>query len=117
MISSTAFNRARILQSFSQPGIMSIKQVDKNIFSLKRKVFSNFHLRCFSKNTFLSAPKKEEKGDIWTNEKVNAYVGHSFPDFIDFWNRKVYRQFGYGELELFGRFLRCNVLDLKTEIY
>lgn len=39
---------------------------------------------------------KKRGADIWTKERVNAYVGHSFPDFIEGWNRKVYRKVGYG---------------------
>ena len=39
---------------------------------------------------------KTEKKDTWSPKKVNAYVGHSFPDFIEGWNRDVYRKVGYG---------------------
>jgi hypothetical protein len=38
----------------------------------------------------------EKDGDTWSKAKVNAYVGHSFPDFIEGWNRTLYRKVGYG---------------------
>lgn len=47
--------------------------------------------RCFSSGD----PKAGDK-DIWTSERVSSYVGHTFPDFIEGWNRKVYRKVGYG---------------------
>jgi|AntRauTorckE5430_2_1112549.scaffolds.fasta_scaffold34222_2 glutamate synthase domain-containing protein 2 len=42
-----------------------------------------------------SSSLPEKNTDIWSKERVNAYVGHSFPDFIEGWNRKVYRKVGY----------------------
>jgi len=35
-------------------------------------------------------------GDHWNQDRVVAYVGHSFPDFIEHWNRKLFRRVGYG---------------------
>lgn len=50
-----------------------------------------------------SQKSNEDEGDknnnddlIWSHKKVNAYVSHTFPDFIEFWNRKTYRKVGYG---------------------
>jgi len=55
-------------------------------------------LLCFGSTRSLSSSSgcKEKRKDIWTNERVNAYVGHTFPDFIEDWNRQVYRKVGYG---------------------
>jgi Glutamate synthase domain 2 len=50
-------------------------------------------IRCLSSND----PKDGgDKDDIWTNARVSSYVGHTFPDFIEGWNRRVYRKVGYG---------------------
>jgi len=59
-------------------------------------------LRCVT-SSCKSTPKKSKKADIWTSEKVNAYVGHTFPDFIEGWNRQVYRKVGYGRLQVIAR--------------
>lgn len=37
-----------------------------------------------------------DKNDHWNKERVNAFVGHSFPDFIEGWNRESFKKFGYG---------------------
>jgi hypothetical protein len=37
-----------------------------------------------------------DKNDHWNKERVNAFVGHSFPDFIEGWNRDVFKRVGYG---------------------
>jgi hypothetical protein len=34
--------------------------------------------------------------DNYTSEKVNAMVGHNFPDFIEKWNRSNYKLVGNG---------------------
>ena len=34
--------------------------------------------------------------DHWDSSRVDAWVGHSFPDFIEFWNRDTFRTVGYG---------------------
>ena len=34
--------------------------------------------------------------DIWNKTRVNAFVGHNFPDFIEGWNRDTFKQVGYG---------------------
>jgi hypothetical protein len=34
--------------------------------------------------------------DIWNKKRVNAFVGHNFPDFIEGWNRDTFKQVGYG---------------------
>jgi len=38
---------------------------------------------------------------------VNAHVSHSFPDFIEGWNRKVYRKVGYGMLQVVVLFVKA----------
>jgi hypothetical protein len=35
------------------------------------------------------------KNDV-SNEKVSAMVGHNFPDFIEWWNRKSFKLVGNG---------------------
>jgi hypothetical protein len=35
-------------------------------------------------------------GDFWDKNKVNAFVGHNFPDFIERWTRDTFRKVGYG---------------------
>lgn len=34
--------------------------------------------------------------DLWSKDRINAAVGHSFPDFIEFWDREAFRKVGYG---------------------
>lgn len=34
--------------------------------------------------------------DHWDKKKVNAFVGHNFPDFIEGWNRDRFKTVGYG---------------------
>ena len=67
---------------------------------------STSHNRNFSSNSSNNQPNNgvhKKKGDtidnddsIWSSDKVNAYVGHSFPDFIEFWSRSAYRKVGIG---------------------
>lgn len=38
----------------------------------------------------------EKADDIWNKKKVNAFVGHNFPDFIEGWNRDTFKRVGYG---------------------
>lgn len=47
--------------------------------------------RCMA--TTSGDPKKDP---LWDSSRVNAWVGHSFPDFIEFWNRSAFRKVGYG---------------------
>jgi len=44
----------------------------------------------------LTTKKKKNIKDSWTTERVNGYVGHTFPDFIEFWNRNTFHRVGYG---------------------
>lgn len=34
--------------------------------------------------------------DLWSKDRVTAAVSHSFPDFIEFWDRNSFRKVGYG---------------------
>ena len=34
--------------------------------------------------------------DHWSPHRVSSFVGHSFPDFIEKWNRDNFRRVGYG---------------------
>ena len=58
----------------------------------------------FFSSSSVNSSKKEQEDDIWTKERVNSYVGHTFPDFIEGWNRKVYRKVGYGTCTI----ISCN---------
>jgi len=52
-------------------------------------------LSFFSSDTKTNSKKLNET-DTWTSKRVSAYVGHTFPDFIEGWNRTVYKRVGYG---------------------
>jgi hypothetical protein len=38
----------------------------------------------------------ETDNDLYSKERVTSMVGHSFPDFIEHWNRMNFRRVGYG---------------------
>lgn len=40
--------------------------------------------------------------DLWDKKRVNGFVGHSFPDFLEFWNRDTFRSLGYGMAGMTG---------------
>ena len=48
-------------------------------------------LRHFTSSSSKLSKKKEKEDDIW----MNSFVGHTFPDFIEGWNRQLYRKVGY----------------------
>ncbi len=76
------FNTKNIIQNkspISQPA-----KSDKCFYTTTSKVQQN------------DVKHHEGKDNVWSKNKVNAYVGHTFPDFIEFWNRKTYRNVGYG---------------------
>jgi hypothetical protein len=37
-----------------------------------------------------------EDGDSYRKDRINSNISHSFPDFIEQWNRDTFRRFGYG---------------------
>jgi glutamate synthase domain-containing protein 2 len=45
---------------------------------------------------FSSYSNRTSNGDLWDKNRVNAFVGHNFPDFLEHWNRKTFRKVGYG---------------------
>ena len=51
-------------------------------------------VRCFA--SLPPEGKDNNDDDLWSSSKVNAFVGHSFPDFIEGWNRDVFRKVGFG---------------------
>lgn len=57
---------------------------------------SNSRPNAINNNTHKEGETPNNDDSIWSSEKVNAYVGHSFPDFIEFWNRSTYRKIGIG---------------------
>ena len=38
----------------------------------------------------------DNKDDVYSHDRINAMVGHNFPDFIEHWNRDTFRKVGYG---------------------
>jgi len=54
--------------------------------------------RTFSSGPPCAKNKKTEDDDddLYSRERVNSCVGHSFPDFIEWWNRDNFRKVGYG---------------------
>ena len=40
--------------------------------------------------------KKDANDDVYANDRINAMIGHNFPDFIEHWDRTVFRKVGYG---------------------
>lgn len=52
--------------------------------------------RCerFTALRYMSTGSDEVNKDNYSNEKVNAMVGHNFPDFIEKWNRSNYKLVG-----------------------
>jgi hypothetical protein len=53
-------------------------------------------LRRHSYMSQIAVRATHDKNDHWNKERVNAFVGHSFPDFIEGWNRESFKKFGYG---------------------
>jgi hypothetical protein len=51
---------------------------------------------CVVQLRFMSARSAETDRDKYSNEKVNAMVGHNFPDFIEKWNRSTFKVVGNG---------------------
>lgn len=42
-------------------------------------------------------PDMDDDGDsLYNKNRINAMVGHNFPDFIEAWNRATFRKVGYG---------------------
>jgi glutamate synthase domain-containing protein 2 len=44
----------------------------------------------------------EDKNDIYRSDKVQAAVAHNFPDFIEHWDRGLFRRVGYGLIAVSG---------------
>ncbi len=57
-----------------------------------------------ARRTLVSSPKESDskKEDLYDHTKVTAMVGHNFPDFIEKWNRHVFRKVGYAFIGLTG---------------
>ena len=45
---------------------------------------------------YMSTDPNETNKDNYSSEKVNAMVGHNFPDFIEKWNRSNFKLVGNG---------------------
>lgn len=66
---------------------------------MQASTLKKFSRNCQRSKRFIRAFATEQRPtdkDHWKTDRVNAYVGHSFPDFIEGWNRTVYRKVGYG---------------------
>ncbi len=64
-------------------------------FSEVQPVAMGQHVALFSTT---SKPKRAFKfdKDHWSPHRVSSFVGHSFPDFIEKWNRDTFKLVGYG---------------------
>lgn len=40
--------------------------------------------------------KDHHHDDLWDRERINAFVGHTFPDFVEGWNRDTFKTVGRG---------------------
>ena len=49
-----------------------------------------------------TSKKSSPEDDRYNHQKVSAFQGHSFPDFIEKWNRNTFRKVGYGLVGLTG---------------
>jgi hypothetical protein len=38
----------------------------------------------------------DDSDPLYSKKRVNAMLGHNFPDFIEWWNRDNFRRVGYG---------------------
>lgn len=72
--------------------IQRYPRLSKKLTSANRGEGS-FQVRCFAS---LPQEDKKEDNDLWSQSRVAAFVGHSFPDFIEVWDRDVFRKVGYG---------------------
>jgi hypothetical protein len=60
-------------------------------------VWKSFHPKPWkSVVRFLATDDQNEKNDLYSSTVVSSMVGHSFPDFIEWWNRDAFRKIGYG---------------------
>lgn len=57
-----------------------------------------------ARRTLVSSPKESDskREDLYDHTKVTAMVGHNFPDFVEKWNRHVFRKVGYAFIGLTG---------------
>lgn len=74
-------------------------------FSTRQRLLQSSLLSLSSKTELLEkihgisirhGSSQSSNGDFYDKEKVNAYVGHAFPDFIEGWTRETFRKVGYG---------------------
>lgn len=52
-----------------------------------------------ARRTMASGKNSADEGDsgsLYNKDRINAMVGHNFPDFIEWWNRDTFRTVGYG---------------------
>jgi hypothetical protein len=68
--------------------MIRLRYLGKPYYRVNRLIF-----RSFGTGT---DEKKARKDSLWTTDRVNGYIGHSFPDFIEFWNRTNFYRVGYG---------------------
>jgi hypothetical protein len=50
-----------------------------------------------ARRTMITGKNEVDSGDpLYSKDRVNAMVGHNFPDYIEWWNRDNFRRVGYG---------------------
>lgn len=50
-----------------------------------------------ARRTMVTGKNDLDDGDtLYSKSRVNAMVGHNFPDYIEWWNRDNFRRVGYG---------------------
>jgi len=55
-----------------------------------------------SSSTTSKGSSEPRQDDIYNHSKVTAMIGHNFPDYIEKWNRNVFRKVGYAFVGLSG---------------
>lgn len=53
-------------------------------------------VRCLSTEKGQHSSRDIEKDHYYSNDRVSAFVGHNFPDFIEWWSRDSFKRVGYG---------------------
>ena len=74
------------------------------------------HSKHYSSTPPLLDKLTNDKDTMWSKHKVNAYVGHTFPDFIEFWNRQTYRKVGYGLASSSALLSTLTILPLSDDV-
>ena len=100
------FNHHKSIWSTSNLQIKVLFANNQNVISRERRNITGKRLpstlRSFSsKSSHLKSQgdadsNNKAQNDHWNENRVSAYIGHTFPDFIEHWNRDVFKKVGYG---------------------